>query len=127
MGTKNKNQNNKKNAIVKPIAKKEIYKFGINQRIVLANCIEGKTYETAIIADGLKKKLAITPKEVEKFEIKQTGNTIGWNAEGAKHKLELTLTDNEKEVLKKAYLKINEKELYSLDMQENYEKIVIGK
>lgn len=91
-------------------------KLNIQERLVLVNLLPEKgNFQTMSTIEGLRLVLYPSEAEVKKFEIKQEGNTLHWNAEGSK-KIEIKLSEAQTALLTKELEARSEKD--SLDFNQ---------
>lgn len=84
--------------------------LNVQERLTLVNLLPEKgNFETMKLIESLRDTLYPSPEEVEKYAIKQEGNNIRWNEEGAKG-IPVKLTKAQKELLKKSLDELDEKE-----------------
>ena len=96
--------------------------LNVQERLTLVNLLPEKgNFETMKTIEALKDVLYPNEEEVEKFEIKQTGNNIQWNKQGA-IEVEIKLTKAHKDLLISSLEKLDEKEEVTLPQYQVYKK-----
>lgn len=83
--------------------------LNVQERLTLVNLLPEKgNFQTMKTIDTLKSLLYPSEEEGKKFEIKQTGNNISWNPEGAKP-IEIKLSKVQKDMLQTSLEELDEK------------------
>lgn len=99
-----------KKLIINNYLKGEEMKLNIQERLTLVNVVPEKAnFDTMSIIEGLKLLLYPSEAEVKKFEIKQDGKTLYWNAEGSK-KIDIKLTEGQRNLLLKQLNSLSERD-----------------
>jgi hypothetical protein len=100
-------------------------KLTLKDRIILPNIFPTEwKFETLIILEDIKKKLQITQKEVEEFEIKTEWQSIKWNNKWVTKQFDIEFTEIEITTLWDIFKKLSDEWKLSIDFLELYKLIV---
>lgn len=99
--------------------------LNVQERLTTVNVLPEKgNFETMKIIEALRKILYPSEEEVKTFEIKQSGNNISWNLEGAKGVV-LKFTKAQKEFILKTLNELSDKKEVTLAQYEIYKKFKV--
>lgn len=96
--------------------------LNISERLTLVNVLPEKgNFETMKVIEALKDVLYPSEEESKKFQIVTEGNSVSWNAEGAKE-VDIKISKAQKELLADCLLKLDEKEELTFAHYSVYKK-----
>jgi hypothetical protein len=84
-------------------------KLNVNERLVIVGILPEKgNFKTMTTVENAKNALHLTEEEVLKYELKQVGENLAWNKEGAKKK-EIKISELGTEMIMEAFEALDKK------------------
>ena len=96
--------------------------LNVQERLTLVNLLPEKgNFATMKTIEGLRDVLYPSEEETKKFDIKQKGNNISWNEDGAKE-IEIKLSKAQTDLIVESLDKLDEKEELNFAQYSVYKK-----